>query len=157
MNYNQKNLEAARKRRQVILDLLHERGTMTRVELRDALSYVSDDTLGNTLSRMTKKGEIEYLPGKQSHRHIRPLVRETFSHDPSSNIAKARENNPACRKGYKPKRIIETTEPTKENIPGLRVVNQLDKPASQTGTGGQCAGRSYSTLQCNFNERSLRV
>lgn len=143
------NLAAARKRRQAILDMLHARGSMTRVEIRDSLGFVSDDTLGNTLSKMSVKGEIEYLPGKKSHRLIRALVRETFSHDLSANIAKARACNPACQKGYKPQPGVPAPDGTTPNaIAGLRVVRMLDRPAyrNQGGQGVQKSGIQSSLM-----------
>ena len=134
-------------RRQKILNVLLEHGPLMLAELA-ALVGETRDRCGSDLNTAQARGEVEYVPGthRKNGRWMAVARIATFA-DPKRYASKQRE--------HMLRRIQDKA--AEKSIPGLRVIRLLDKPARQVGSGGQCAGRSYSTLQCNFNERSVRL
>lgn len=139
--------EASRQKRQAILDHLNANGPQKLAPLAEALGIGKED-LSMHVHTMYRRGEIARanVPGRFAT--WKAAVKETFrvDYDPVQAVEKAR-----AAQG------LLVDKEAARSAPGLRVVRLLDKPARQVGSGGQCAGRSYSTLQCNFSEKGLHL
>lgn len=138
-------LEASRKTRQTILDYLNATGPSKLAPLAIALGMEKED-LSMHIHTMYRRGELvrASVPGRFAT--WKTAVKETFrvDYDPALAIEKAR-----AAQGL----IADKRESDK--VPGLRVVRLLDKKGHSTG--GQCAGRGFGSIQCNFNERGVRI
>lgn len=134
-------------RRQKILNVLLEHGPLTVAELAK-LTGTTHRQCGADLNTAKVRSEVGYDAGKTRNTgKWFAIARIATFADPKQYASKARE--------YALRRMQDKVN--EKTVPGLRVIRLLDKPARQVGSGGQCAGRSYSTLQCNFSEKGLHL
>lgn len=127
-------LADGRAKRQAVLDLLNARGPMPYRDIRAALN--EGDGLSTLLAVMKQRGELgQTVLGKRNF-----LWRALVKHSALKTMGPAPE----------PEASPEPPRPRH-----VRVVRLLDKPASQTGRGGQCAISSHGSLQCHLGERGL--
>lgn len=137
--------EASRKTRQAILDHLNANGPMKLAPLAEALG-IGKEELSMHIHTMYRRGEIvrANVPGRFAT--WQAAVKETFriDYDPVLAVEKAR-----AAQG------LIADKSAARSVPGLRVVRLLDKTGHSAG--GQCAGRNFGSLQCNFSERSVRL
>lgn len=134
-------------RRQQIINVLLEHGPLMLAEIAECTGYTKD-RCSNDLNTAQARGEVEQVQGtnRKNGRWVALTRIATFS-DPRQYSARQREQML--------KRMQDKVN--EKSVPGLRVVRLLDKPASKVGTGGQCAGRGYGSIQCNFHEKGLHL
>lgn len=127
----------AAQKRQAVLDYLHANGPTRLRTIAGALGMHPDD-LSPIVCTLYRWKEV-----RRADTAGRIALWEAVA--TTTHLIEPRRAQPT------PPRI----EAPAEDPPGLRRIKQLDKPASQTGHGGQCASSHYSSLQCNFGERRL--
>lgn len=127
----QVHIDAAQKR-QSVLDYLHAIGPAKLRTIAAALDVHPDD-LSPIICTMHRWKEVRRVDAVG-----RIALWEAVA--TTTHIIEPRQHQPAAPKFEAPA----------EDPSGLRRVSLLDKPASQTGRGGQCAGTPYGSLQSIF-------
>lgn len=127
----------AAQKRQAVLDYLHANGPTKLRTIAAALGMHPDD-LSPIVCTLYRWKEVRRADTAGRIAQWEAVATTTHLIEP-------RRAQPAAPK----------IEPPAEDPPGLRRVKLLDKPASQTGRGGQCASTHYGSLQCNFAERRM--